>query len=207
MTDRIDYDEFGLFHQNAEEHGLPFDRPPTVRRVFANVGPLDPTSPTSRGRRLSALVWQDRDPQLVLLHGGSQNAHTCSLVTPAGIVPGQHAMAGVRIPPSHNSVFLPRESQGSQVTAVRASPSAATQWPTEAARWLAAAAALPRSPTRAHTARRAIPARTPARTPRAESWNGSIPVGALVSRPTAHVSAVSVMAVICQSQSAPACSR
>jgi pimeloyl-ACP methyl ester carboxylesterase len=67
MTDGVEYDEFGLFHENAREYGLPFDRPPTVRRVFAAVAP---------GRRLSALVWQDGDPELVLLHGGSQNAHT-----------------------------------------------------------------------------------------------------------------------------------
>jgi pimeloyl-ACP methyl ester carboxylesterase len=67
MNDRVEYDEFGLFHENAQEYGLPFDRPPTVRRVFAAVAP---------GRRLSALVWQDGDPELVLLHGGSQNAHT-----------------------------------------------------------------------------------------------------------------------------------
>ncbi len=39
MTDRVDDDEFGLFQENAEEHGLPFDRPPTVRRVFAEVAP------------------------------------------------------------------------------------------------------------------------------------------------------------------------
>jgi len=67
MTDGVEYDEFGLFHENAREYGLPFHRPPTVRRVFAAVAP---------GRRLSALVWQDGDPELVLLHGGSQNAHT-----------------------------------------------------------------------------------------------------------------------------------
>jgi pimeloyl-ACP methyl ester carboxylesterase len=67
VTDRIDYDEFGLFHENAAEYGLPFDRPPAVRRVFADV---------DGGRRLSALVWQEQDPELVLLHGGSQNAHT-----------------------------------------------------------------------------------------------------------------------------------
>jgi hypothetical protein len=24
MTDRVEYDEFGLFHENAEEFGLPF---------------------------------------------------------------------------------------------------------------------------------------------------------------------------------------
>ena len=74
MTDRVDYDEFGLFHENAAEHGLPFDRPPVVRRVFADVAP---------GRRLSALVWQDADPELVLLHGGSQNAHTWDTVAMA----------------------------------------------------------------------------------------------------------------------------
>lgn len=74
MIDRVDYDEFGLFHENAEEYSLPFDRPPTVRRVFAEVAP---------GRRLSALVWRDSDPELVLLHGGSQNAHTWDTVAMA----------------------------------------------------------------------------------------------------------------------------
>jgi pimeloyl-ACP methyl ester carboxylesterase len=74
VTRRVDYDEFGLFHENAEEYGLPFDRPPTVRRAFADV---------ARGRRLGALVWQDRDPELVLLHGGSQNAHTWDTVAMA----------------------------------------------------------------------------------------------------------------------------
>jgi hypothetical protein len=67
VTDRVDYDEFGLFHENAAEYGLPFDRPPAVRRAWADV---------AGGRQLSALVWQDRDPELVLLHGGSQNAHS-----------------------------------------------------------------------------------------------------------------------------------
>ncbi len=77
MTGRVDYDEFGLFHENAAEYGLPFDRPPTVRRAFADVDPM------TRGRRLSALVWRDRDPELVLLHGGSQNAHTWDTVAMA----------------------------------------------------------------------------------------------------------------------------
>jgi pimeloyl-ACP methyl ester carboxylesterase len=74
LTDRFDYDEFGLFHENAAEYGLPFDRPPTVRRVFADVAP---------SRRLSALAWQDKDPELVLLHGGAQNAHTWDTVAMA----------------------------------------------------------------------------------------------------------------------------
>jgi pimeloyl-ACP methyl ester carboxylesterase len=74
MTDLFEYDEFGLFHENAAEYGLPFDRPPAVRRVFAEVAP---------GRRLSALAWQDKDPELVLLHGGAQNAHTWDTVAMA----------------------------------------------------------------------------------------------------------------------------
>jgi pimeloyl-ACP methyl ester carboxylesterase len=74
VTGRVDYDEFGLFHENAAEYGLPFDRPPTVRREFAGL---------ADGRRLSALVWQERDPELVLLHGGSQNAHTWDTVAMA----------------------------------------------------------------------------------------------------------------------------
>jgi pimeloyl-ACP methyl ester carboxylesterase len=74
VTDRVDYDEFGLFHENAEEYGLPFDHPPTVRRVSTDV---------AGGRKLSSLVWQDRDPELVLLHGGSQNAHTWDTVAMA----------------------------------------------------------------------------------------------------------------------------
>jgi pimeloyl-ACP methyl ester carboxylesterase len=74
MADRVEYDEFGLFGENAEEYGLPFDRPPTVRRAVTEV---------AGGRRLSSLVWQERDPELVLLHGGSQNAHTWDTVAMA----------------------------------------------------------------------------------------------------------------------------
>jgi pimeloyl-ACP methyl ester carboxylesterase len=80
VTGRVDYDEFGLFHENAAEYGLPFDRPPAVRRAFAGVDPVDPLT---GGRRLSALVWQDGDPELVLLHGGAQNAHTWDTVAMA----------------------------------------------------------------------------------------------------------------------------
>jgi pimeloyl-ACP methyl ester carboxylesterase len=68
--ERIEYDEFGFFHENAEEYGLPYT-PPVVRRAFVEV---------ASGRRLSALVWGDGDPELVLLHGGAQNAHTWDTV-------------------------------------------------------------------------------------------------------------------------------
>jgi pimeloyl-ACP methyl ester carboxylesterase len=70
-TERVPYDELGLFHENAQEFGLPYDEPPTVRRTHVEVEP---------GRRLSALVWGDGPPELVLLHGGAQNAHTWDTV-------------------------------------------------------------------------------------------------------------------------------
>jgi pimeloyl-ACP methyl ester carboxylesterase len=73
-VETIEYDEFGLFHENAEEFGLPYDGPPTVRREFVEVAP---------NRRLSALVWGTGAPALVLIHGGSQNAHTWDTVAMA----------------------------------------------------------------------------------------------------------------------------
>lgn len=71
MTDRVEYDEFGLFHENAHEFGLAYDAPPIVRRESVEVG---------GGRRLSALVWGDQPPQLLFCHGGAQNAHTWDTV-------------------------------------------------------------------------------------------------------------------------------
>ena len=64
------YDEFSLFHENAEEVGLPFVTP-VVRRVSLEV---------VSGRRVSALVWGESPPELVLIHGGGQNAHTWDTV-------------------------------------------------------------------------------------------------------------------------------
>ena len=69
--DRIKYDEFGLFHENAQEFGIPFDGPPKVRRK---------TVALPDGRGLSALLWGDRAPEVVFLHGGAQNAHTWDTV-------------------------------------------------------------------------------------------------------------------------------
>jgi pimeloyl-ACP methyl ester carboxylesterase len=65
------YDEFSMFADNAAEVGLPFAGPPVVRREAVEVAP---------GRRLSALVWGERPAELVLLHGGGQNAHTWDTV-------------------------------------------------------------------------------------------------------------------------------
>ena len=70
---RVAYDEFGLFHENASEYGLPFAAAPSVRRESVAL---------PDGRRLSALVWGDAGstPELAFLHGGAQNAHTWDTV-------------------------------------------------------------------------------------------------------------------------------
>jgi pimeloyl-ACP methyl ester carboxylesterase len=65
------YDEFSLFEENATEVGLPYPGPPVVRREFVEVAP---------GRSVSALVWGTAPAELVLLHGGGQNAHTWDTV-------------------------------------------------------------------------------------------------------------------------------
>ena len=65
------YDEFGYFAENAAEFGLAYDEAPSVRRTQVN---------TADGRAISALVWGDAPPELVLLHGGAQNAHTWDTV-------------------------------------------------------------------------------------------------------------------------------
>ena len=67
----IEYDELGLFHENAREHGLAWSGPPVVARRTVDV---------RGGQRVSALCWGGGDPELVLLHGGAQNAHTWDTV-------------------------------------------------------------------------------------------------------------------------------
>jgi len=71
MAEMVSYDEFSFFHENAEEFGIPWDGPPTVRRTAV---------PVADDQRVSALVWGDGDPELVLVHGGAQNAHTWDTV-------------------------------------------------------------------------------------------------------------------------------
>jgi pimeloyl-ACP methyl ester carboxylesterase len=66
-----DYDEFGLFHENAAEWGLPFDGPPDVSRHVHEL---------PDGQALSYLRWGPGDPELAFLHGGGQNAHTWDTV-------------------------------------------------------------------------------------------------------------------------------
>jgi pimeloyl-ACP methyl ester carboxylesterase len=78
MAERIPYDEFSMFHENASEYGIPFTQPPHVTREFVAM---------SDGRRMSALKWGTDEPQLVFLHGGAQNAHTWDTVALALNVP------------------------------------------------------------------------------------------------------------------------
>jgi pimeloyl-ACP methyl ester carboxylesterase len=67
VTDVTEYDEFGLYQENADEWGLPWDGPPAVRRTNIEVAP---------GQDVSAILWGEAPAELVLLHGGGQNAHT-----------------------------------------------------------------------------------------------------------------------------------
>jgi pimeloyl-ACP methyl ester carboxylesterase len=71
QVERVPYDEFSMFHENAAEFGIPYPGPPAVRRATVEVEP---------GRSLSALVWGEAEPELVFLHGGAQNAHTWDTV-------------------------------------------------------------------------------------------------------------------------------
>ena len=71
MNKIVPYDEFGMFHENAAEYGIPFDSPPVVSRVFVEM---------PDGRRMSALKWGNESPRIVFLHGGAQNAHTWDTV-------------------------------------------------------------------------------------------------------------------------------
>jgi pimeloyl-ACP methyl ester carboxylesterase len=64
-------DEFSLLRENADEAGLAWSGPPVVER--RSVALPD-------GRSVSALVWGTGPPEVVLLHGGAQNAHTWDTV-------------------------------------------------------------------------------------------------------------------------------
>ena len=71
MTERVPYDEFSYFEDNATEYGIAWTGAPTVRREFVTL---------DADRSLSALVWGEGSPEIVLLHGGAQNAHTWDTV-------------------------------------------------------------------------------------------------------------------------------
>jgi len=108
----LHYDEFGLFHENAQEFDLPYAGPPDVRRVDV---------PVADDRRVSALVWGSEPPDLVLLHGGAQNAHTWDTVALALGRP----LVAVDLPGHGHSdhrddgPFGPRQNAGDVAVALR----------------------------------------------------------------------------------------
>jgi pimeloyl-ACP methyl ester carboxylesterase len=114
VTPAPKYDEFGLFHENAQEFGIAFDTPPRVRRIEVEI---------EDGYALSALRWGSEDsPELVLLHGGAQNAHTWDTVAlaldrplVAIDLPG-HGHSGHRA----DHVYWPADNAVAIETAVRA---------------------------------------------------------------------------------------
>lgn len=69
-VDDFTYDEFAYFHENIAEWDLDV-AVPRVRRFFVAVDGL---------RQLSGLAWGEGAPELVLVHGGAQNAHTFDTV-------------------------------------------------------------------------------------------------------------------------------
>ena len=76
MTDdqAAEYDEFGALKTYADYEGIPWKGRPAVTRRFFDVNP---------NQRVSALVWGSGEPELVLIHGGAQNAHTWDSVAMA----------------------------------------------------------------------------------------------------------------------------
>jgi pimeloyl-ACP methyl ester carboxylesterase len=75
------YDEFAYFSENCEEFGLEWNGSVRVERVEQRL---------ADGRTVSALRWGDGPIELVLLHGGAQNAHTWDTVAlalrPTGVL-------------------------------------------------------------------------------------------------------------------------
>jgi pimeloyl-ACP methyl ester carboxylesterase len=65
------YDEFALLSDCARDHGIRWRGRPAVERVETT---------TDTGQHLSALRWGSGAPEIVLLHGGAQNAHTWDAV-------------------------------------------------------------------------------------------------------------------------------
>jgi len=66
----IAYDEFSFLPDNISEWNLTVAIPTVTRKRFR----------VAEGIELSALIWGDRAPELALLHGGGQNAHTFDTV-------------------------------------------------------------------------------------------------------------------------------
>lgn len=95
----VAYDEFGLFAENAAEYGIEWTGPPTVRRESVEL---------PSGLRLSALVWGTGEPEVVLIHGGAQNAHTWDTVALAL----ERSLVAVDLPGHGHSDHRPAHDYG-----------------------------------------------------------------------------------------------
>ena len=100
----LEYDELALFGENAAEMGLAPTALPIVQRLQTSVGPA---------QSVSALKWNPGPipPELVLIHGGAQNAHTWDNVLIALGVP---ALA-VDLPGHGRSDWRPDRSEERRV--------------------------------------------------------------------------------------------
>ena len=72
------YDEFAMFGENISEYELGASANPNVERISCVL---------SDGRTLSALKWGTQSPEITLVHGSAQNAHTWDTVALAMGVP------------------------------------------------------------------------------------------------------------------------
>jgi esterase len=79
------YDEFSFFHENMNEWNIE-SSVPNVRRFFVAVDGL---------RQLSGLHWGDDDAEMILLHGGAQNAHTYDTVA---LAMAPHSLLAIDLP-------------------------------------------------------------------------------------------------------------
>ena len=63
----IHYDEFSMFGENVSEYSLKVSALPKVERVSLAL---------ADGRKLSALKWGTKSPEITFVHGSAQTAHT-----------------------------------------------------------------------------------------------------------------------------------
>ena len=98
------YDEFAMLADNAAEAGLDVDVIPSVER-------LDVQGPD--GLAVSAIRWGTGPPELVLLHGGAQNAHTWDTVA---LALGRPLLA-IDLPGHGHSDWRPKKDYTPQVLA------------------------------------------------------------------------------------------
>jgi pimeloyl-ACP methyl ester carboxylesterase len=107
------YDEFALFAENAADAGLLYEGPPVVSRKFVIA---------DDDRAVSALRWGSGSPEIVLLHGGAQNAHTWDTVSLALARP----LVAIDLPGHGHSAhradhaYWPRENAAAVEVAMRA---------------------------------------------------------------------------------------